>query len=169
MSRVYPNPAGEANSFGGMIRGSRETAGGRHGAWDGYARGPGRGIDVGSAAGRPGRCRSDQPVRCPHISNEDRRGGERLPLARDLGENAARWDNHGRNTQLALAAAAQAIEQSGLTEYAGRDNARFGVYLGAGEGQQDFSRFVDLLNRASGARRLTPVCSRSSGWECSID
>ena len=41
-------------------------------------------------------------------------------LARYLGGDAARWENHGRNTVLALAAAAQAVEQSGLLEYAGQ-------------------------------------------------
>src|SRR4029077_18055220 len=29
------------------------------------------------------------------------------------------------------------------------DRTRFGVYLGSGEGQQDFPRFVDLVNRTS--------------------
>ncbi len=75
-------------------------------------------------------------------------------LERDLGEDAARWENHGRNTQLALAAAAQAIEQSGLAAYAARDSARFGVYLGAGEGQQDFSRFVDLVYRSKRGEKV---------------
>ena len=69
-------------------------------------------------------------------------------LARYLGDDAARWEKHGRNTQLALAAAAQAVEQSGLLEYEGRNSARFGVYLGAGEGQQDFPRMVDLIYRS---------------------
>ena len=75
-------------------------------------------------------------------------------LERDLGEDAARWENHGRNTQLALAAAAQAIDQSGLAAYAARDSARFGVYLGAGEGQQDFSRFVDLVYRSKRGEKV---------------
>jgi 3-oxoacyl-[acyl-carrier-protein] synthase II len=73
-------------------------------------------------------------------------------LARDLGEDANRWAKHGRNTQVALAAASQAIDDAGLREGEGPDPARFGVYLGAGEGQQDFKRFVDLVYRSrSGA------------------
>jgi 3-oxoacyl-[acyl-carrier-protein] synthase II len=70
-------------------------------------------------------------------------------LARYLGHGATRWENHGRNTQLALAAGAQAVEQSGLLEFEGRDPTRFGVYLGTGEGQQDFPRFVDLISRSN--------------------
>ena len=89
-------------------------------------------------------------------------------LAHYLGDDAARWKNHGRNTQVALAAAGQAVEQSGLLEFEGRDPTRFGVYLGAGEGQQDFPRFVDLIYRSNSATRSTPACSRGSGWDCSI-
>jgi 3-oxoacyl-[acyl-carrier-protein] synthase II len=69
-------------------------------------------------------------------------------LARDLGDDAARWANHGRNTQIALAAARQAVAHAGLLEDEGPDPSRFGVYLGSGEGQQDFPRFVDLMYRS---------------------
>ncbi len=71
-------------------------------------------------------------------------------LARYLGDEAGRWANHGRNTVLALAAAAQAVKQSRLLEYQARDTTRIGVYLGAGEGQQDFPRIVDLIYRSKG-------------------
>src|SRR5580693_3801979 len=37
-------------------------------------------------------------------------------LARDLGGEAPRWERHGRNTQIALAVAAQAVRDSGLFE-----------------------------------------------------
>src|SRR5262245_20409762 len=77
-------------------------------------------------------------------------------LARYLGDSATRWENHGRNTQIALAAAGQAIEQSGLLEYEKRDPTRFGVYLGAGESQQDFPRFVDLIHRSNCAGKVDP-------------
>src|SRR5689334_16105170 len=59
-------------------------------------------------------------------------------LARDLGGAAARWAGHGRNTQIALAVAAQAVRQSGLFDRGEIDRAQFGVYLGAGEGAADF-------------------------------
>src|SRR5947209_12542862 len=55
--------------------------------------------------------------------------------ARGLGGGAARWARHGRNTRLALAAAAQAVRDAGLSEDPAIDPARFGVYLGSGEGQ----------------------------------
>ncbi len=69
-------------------------------------------------------------------------------LARDLGDDAARWSRHGRNTQVALAAASQAVGHAGLLDGEGPDPSRFGVYLGSGEGQQDFPRFVDLMFRS---------------------
>ena len=62
--------------------------------------------------------------------------------------NAARWEEYSRNTQFALAAAQMAVADSRLNDHAALDRTRFGVYLGSGEGQQDFPRFVDLVNRA---------------------
>jgi 3-oxoacyl-[acyl-carrier-protein] synthase II len=75
-------------------------------------------------------------------------------LARYFGDGAVRWENHGRNTQIALAAAAQAIAQAGLLEYEERDATRIGVYLGAGESQQDFPRIVDLIYRSNSAGKV---------------
>jgi 3-oxoacyl-[acyl-carrier-protein] synthase II len=75
-------------------------------------------------------------------------------LARYMGAEAVRWENHGRNTQIALAAAGQAIEQSGLLEYEHRDPTRFGIYLGAGESQQDFPRIVELIHRSNSAGKV---------------
>ena len=70
-------------------------------------------------------------------------------LERDLGEKKSeRWAKHSRNTRIALAAGQQAMDDSGLLETE-MDRARFGVYLGSGEGQQDFPRFVNLMNRSS--------------------
>ena len=70
-------------------------------------------------------------------------------LSRELGDGAARWEGHARNTKIALAAASQAVRDSGLLDGKPIDPARFGVYLGAGEGQMDFPRFVDLVHRSS--------------------
>ncbi len=75
-------------------------------------------------------------------------------LARDLGAGAPRWVGHGRNTQFALAAGAQAVRQSGLLEGGDVNRARFGVYLGSGEGQLDFPRFVDLVRRSAEGERV---------------
>lgn len=68
---------------------------------------------------------------------------------KDYRPDAPRWAEHSRNTQFALAAATQAMADSGL-EDADFDRSRFGIYLGSGEGQQDFPRFVRLVHRSSG-------------------
>jgi 3-oxoacyl-[acyl-carrier-protein] synthase II len=75
-------------------------------------------------------------------------------LARDLGGDATRWEGHGRNTRIALAVASQAVKDSGLFEGKGIDPARLGVYLGSGEGQADFPRFVDLVARSSAGEQI---------------
>jgi 3-oxoacyl-[acyl-carrier-protein] synthase II len=75
-------------------------------------------------------------------------------LSRDLGGDASRWVGHGRNTQIALAAAAQAVRDAGLFDGGDIDRSRFGVYLGSGEGQADFPRFVDLLRRSVDGGRV---------------
>src|SRR4051812_33840407 len=62
----------------------------------------------------------------------------------DYVDQVERWDEPCRNTQFAVAAATMAVEHSGLMDGDRVDPARFGVYLGAGEGQQDFPRFVGL-------------------------
>ncbi len=75
-------------------------------------------------------------------------------LARDLGDAAVRWAGHSRNTQIALAAAEQAIVHSGLRDYSKQDRTRFGIYLGSGEGQHDFPRFVELVHRSSNVGKV---------------
>jgi 3-oxoacyl-[acyl-carrier-protein] synthase II len=86
-------------------------------------------------------------------------------LARNLGGDASRWEGHGRNTKIALAVAAQAVEDAGLFEGAEIDRTRFGVYLGSGEGQADFPRFVDLVRRSSEAGRVDNRRFTSQGKE----
>jgi 3-oxoacyl-[acyl-carrier-protein] synthase II len=75
-------------------------------------------------------------------------------LARDLGGEATRWQGHGRNTKIALAVAAQAVRDAGLFESQRIDPARFGIYLGSGEGPADFPRFVDLVRRSLDGGRV---------------
>ena len=70
----------------------------------------------------------------------------------DLGryiDDADRWEEYCRNTKFAIAAASMAVGESGLLDDPRLDPTRFGVYLGSGEGQQDFPRFVRLLHRSS--------------------
>src|SRR5262245_45148692 len=64
----------------------------------------------------------------------------------DYREDAERWVDHSRNSRFALAAAQMALDDSELFESKpDLDRSRFGIYLGAGEGQQDFPRFVKLV------------------------
>ena len=69
--------------------------------------------------------------------------------------DASRWAEHSRNTKFALAAGSMAMKDSGLAE-AGPDfnRRRFGVYLGSGEGQHDFPRFVRLVQRSAREGRV---------------
>ena len=51
---------------------------------------------------------------------------------------------------MAIAAAVEAVDQAGLGDSNLIDPERFGIYLGAGEGQTDFPRFVDLIQQSKG-------------------
>ncbi|MBX3433586.1 MAG: beta-ketoacyl-[acyl-carrier-protein] synthase family protein [Pirellulales bacterium] len=64
-----------------------------------------------------------------------------------VGEDPAVWDQRSRHTRFAAGAAKQAVQESGIL--AGIDPGRFGVYLGAGEGQQDFLRFGRMMTAAT--------------------
>ena len=72
-------------------------------------------------------------------------GGFRLS---DHRADAEDWVDHSRTTQFALAAATQAMAHAGLDD-APVDRARFGIYLGSGEGQHDFERFAGLVHGSS--------------------
>jgi 3-oxoacyl-[acyl-carrier-protein] synthase II len=66
----------------------------------------------------------------------------------DLGgylRDPQRWDNSGVNTRFALAAAHQALRDAGLLDRSAVDPSRCGVYLGAGEGIQDFYNLIPLI------------------------
>jgi 3-oxoacyl-[acyl-carrier-protein] synthase II len=67
----------------------------------------------------------------------------------DYIDDSTRWTDHCRNSKFAIAAARMAIDDSGIESYDELDRTRFGVYLGSGEGQQDFQRFVDLVYRTT--------------------
>jgi 3-oxoacyl-[acyl-carrier-protein] synthase II len=53
----------------------------------------------------------------------------------------------GRHTKFAIGAAKQAVQDSGVLESI-TDPARFGVYLGSGEGNQDFGTFSQMMTAA---------------------
>ncbi len=63
----------------------------------------------------------------------------------DVGEDAAEWATRGRHTRFAIGAAKQAMTDAGLAGKGADDPTRFGVYLGAGEGQQDFDAFSAMM------------------------
>lgn len=62
----------------------------------------------------------------------------------DVGENPQDWKYQGRHTHFAVGAAKKAMADSGL-DTSRLDPTRFGVYLGSGEGQQDFHRFTKMM------------------------
>jgi 3-oxoacyl-[acyl-carrier-protein] synthase II len=61
------------------------------------------------------------------------------------GLDAGQWSDKGRHTQFAVGAGRQAIADAGVLEGGTLDPQRFGVYLGAGEGQQDFITFSKMM------------------------
>lgn len=65
----------------------------------------------------------------------------------DEGEDPAVWAGRSRHTQFAAGAARQAMRDSGVLDNV--EPTRFGVYLGAGEGQQDFYRFARMMTAAT--------------------
>jgi len=109
----------------------------------------GRDVESTWAALRGGRC-GVGPITLFDASTFATRIAAEVPdfdLA-DYRDDADRWAEHSRTSQFALAAATQAVAHAGL-DVDRPDPSRFGVYLGSGEGQQDFSRFVALVHGSS--------------------
>lgn len=69
------------------------------------------------------------------------------------GEDPQVWKHRGRHTKFAAGAAKQAVEASGVLD-AIEDPTRFGVYLGSGEGDQDFSAFTRMMTAAIDGDKL---------------
>ena len=57
------------------------------------------------------------------------------------------WKFRGRHTKFAAGAATQAVSESGVLD-AIKDPRRFGVYMGSGEGNQDFYSFASMMATA---------------------
>jgi 3-oxoacyl-[acyl-carrier-protein] synthase II len=85
-------------------------------------------------------------------------------LARHVRE-PERWVDCGANTRFALAAAEQAMAEAGLLDQAGIDRSQFGIYLGTGEGDQDFHHLVALVAQsyAAGQGAMDSVIFSSGG------
>jgi len=60
-------------------------------------------------------------------------------------DNPERFKYCGRNIHFAIGAASQAVRDSGILDDQTLDPSQFGVYLGAGEGAQDFNLFMGLI------------------------
>lgn len=66
----------------------------------------------------------------------------------DYISNTEDYKHAGRNIHYAIAASTQAVKDSGIMD-SSYDPTRFGIYLGAGEGQQDFTLFMQVIASAS--------------------
>jgi len=69
----------------------------------------------------------------------------------DLGKyvpDPERWKHSGFNTHFAFGAAHQALEDAGLLHDTKVDRTRFGVYVAAGEGSQDFPMMISLVGQS---------------------
>lgn len=65
----------------------------------------------------------------------------------EVNEDPGKWARCGRNTQFAIGAAKRAVRESGIFDQT-VDPTRVGVYLGAGEGNQDFFNFTEVVARS---------------------
>jgi 3-oxoacyl-[acyl-carrier-protein] synthase II len=81
-----------------------------------------------------------------------------------VGEDPQKWRHHGRHTRFAIGAATQAVRDAGI-EDAQIDPTRFGVYLGSGEGQQDFDRFTEMMVAALDGDKLDIARFTKKGLE----
>lgn len=64
----------------------------------------------------------------------------------EVGEDAEVWKDRSRHTCFSAGAARQAVDDSGVLGSV--EPTKFGVYLGAGEGGQDFYRFSQMMTAA---------------------
>ncbi len=82
-----------------------------------------------------------------------------------VGENPEDWKHHGRHTRFAIGAATQAVRDAGILDDKRFDPTRFGVYLGSGEGQQDFDRFTQMMMCAMNGENLDVARFAKKGLE----
>jgi 3-oxoacyl-[acyl-carrier-protein] synthase II len=82
----------------------------------------------------------------------------------DEGESAEEWKYRGRHTRFAGGAAKKAVRDSGVLDKS-FDPTRFGVYLGSGEGAQDFGCFTRMMVSALDGDRLDIAKFTKAGLE----
>jgi 3-oxoacyl-[acyl-carrier-protein] synthase II len=68
----------------------------------------------------------------------------------EVGEDPEVWKLRSRHSKFAAGAAKKAVRDSGILDILGSklQPGRFGVYLGSGEGQQDFNCFARMMAQA---------------------
>lgn len=81
-----------------------------------------------------------------------------------VGENPSIWNYCGRHTRFAVGAAKQAVLQSGFLD-SKIDPTRVGVYLGAGEGNLNFSNFTQMVDAAVGGPEFDMTRFLGKGFE----
>jgi 3-oxoacyl-[acyl-carrier-protein] synthase II len=74
-----------------------------------------------------------------------------------------RWQHSGVNTRFALGAARQALADADLLDTSGVDRTRLGIYLGSGEGVQDFPNLTSLIGRSYHRERRDVDVARFTG------
>src|SRR5437773_866964 len=81
--------------------------------------------------------------------------------------DCARWEHAGLNSQFAAAAAKDALADAGVLDTDRIDRTRFGVYLGTGEGVQDFNNMLSVIAQAfrSDIRDIDSVTFTRAGLE----
>jgi 3-oxoacyl-[acyl-carrier-protein] synthase II len=82
----------------------------------------------------------------------------------DEGEDAAAWKYRGRHTRFAAGSALKAVRDSGILDKA-LDPTRLGVYLGSGEGPQDFGIFTRMMTSALDGETLDMARFSKAGLE----
>ena len=81
-----------------------------------------------------------------------------------VGEDPQTWKSRGRHTRFAVGAAKQAMADAGLIDHQ-LDPTRLGIYLGCGEGQQDFDRFTRMMVAALDGETLDVAKFTQTGIE----
>lgn len=82
----------------------------------------------------------------------------------DLGLDPKVWQYRGRHSRFAVGAAKQAVESSGILD-SGIAPTDLGVYLGSGEGNQDFQSFTEMIVAALDGDQLDLAKFTKKGLE----
>jgi 3-oxoacyl-[acyl-carrier-protein] synthase II len=84
---------------------------------------------------------------------------------RDEGRTEPTWSRVGRHTRFAAGAALQAMADAGLSAGLAADPTRLGVYLGSGEGNQDFMAFMRMMTASLDGETLDVARFTKAGLE----